>query len=43
LDSFINACIDGLVGFPGYFFIFSLLFVASVWVSNLWVENQAIL
>lgn len=43
LDSFINACIDGLVGFPGYFFIFSLLFVAGVWVSNLWVENQAIL
>ncbi len=43
LDSFINACIDGLVGFPGYFFIFSLLFVASVWASNLWVENQAIL
>ena len=43
LDSFINACIDGMIGFPGYFFVGSLLFVGVVWVNNLWVENQAIL
>lgn len=43
LDSFINACIDGLIGFPGYAFIFALLFTAGVWVSNLWTENQAII
>jgi hypothetical protein len=43
LDSFINACIDGLIGFPGYLFILALLFTAGVWVSNLWTENQAII
>lgn len=43
LDSFINACLDGMLGFPGYLFIASLLFVAGVWVNNLWVERQAIL
>ena len=43
LDSFINACIDGMLGFPGYAFIGSILFVAAVWINNLYVENQAIL
>ena len=43
LDSFINACIDGLLGFPGYAFIGSLLFVAAVWINNLYVESQAIM
>lgn len=42
LDSFINACVDGLIGFPGYLFIGSLLFVAAVWTNNLILENQAI-
>lgn len=42
LDSFINACLDGMLGFPGYAFIASILFVAAVWINNLYVENQAI-
>ena len=42
LDSFINACLDGLLGFPGYAFIASILFTIGVWVNNIWQVNKAI-
>lgn len=35
LDSFINACIDGVLGITGYLFILALLTLGAVWVGNL--------
>lgn len=42
LDAFINACIDGVIGFPGYAFLFSIAMLAAVWISNLIEVGSAI-
>lgn len=35
LETFIRACLDGLLGFFGYLFIASLAVLIVVWVNNL--------
>lgn len=41
-ESFIRACANGSVGFPGYAFILSLGVLALVWINNLVEYRQAI-
>jgi len=42
LESFLRACIQGVVGIPGYAFILSLGVLAIVWINNLIEYRQAI-
>jgi len=42
LDSFVNACIDGVLGVSGYLFLLSIMTLLAVWVGNLMTYDRPI-
>lgn len=42
-ETFIHACLDGMIGISGYAFLLSLGFLLIVWINNLVEYRQAIM
>ena len=42
-ETFIRACLDGMIGISGYAFLLSLGFLLIVWINNLVEYRQAIM
>ena len=43
LDSYVNACLDGTLGLPGFAFVAAILITAGVWINNVIQYRQAII
>ena len=43
LDSFIQACLDGVLGIAGYLFLAAIITTAGIWVNNVITYRQAII
>jgi hypothetical protein len=41
-ESFLRACLDGIIGIPGYLYLLSLGLLAIVWINNLVEYRQVI-